>query len=69
MFFFTTLKQIFKLTVYNTLGKKIKSLIDNYKDAGKHIQIFNVSGLASGIYYYVILINGNMQAKKMVLIK
>jgi hypothetical protein len=58
-----------KLTVYNTLGKKVKSLIDNYKNAGKHIQNFNASFLASGVYYYVLKYNRSTQTKKMILIR
>ena len=40
------------LTVYNVMGQKIKVLVDDRKNAGKHTHTFDASDLASGVYIY-----------------
>lgn len=57
------------LEVFDLLGKKAATLVNDYRNAGKHIIDFNAKGLASGVYYYVINANGFVQAKKMLLLK
>jgi len=57
------------LDVYDLLGKKVISLVDEYKSAGKHTVDFNARGLSSGVYYYVINANGFIKTRKMILLK
>lgn len=45
------------LEVYNTLGEKVVTLVDNVISAGFHEAVFNGSNLASGIYIYRITAN------------
>jgi hypothetical protein len=58
-----------KLTVYNMLGQKVATLVNNFMNAGSYEVKFNASRLASGIYFYS-LEAGNMKLnKKMMLLK
>jgi hypothetical protein len=64
------------LKVYNILGQEVATVVDNkaYK-AGRYIEQFNNSNLASGVYFYRISIVGQndilsyTSVKKMVLIR
>ncbi len=57
------------LTVYNILGKKIKTLVDKFTNAGKHNVTFNAPKLPSGIYIYKITAGKFSEVRKMQLIK
>ncbi len=57
------------LTVYDVLGKKVKTLIDRRLAAGAQQIIFNGSRLASGIYWYRLNAGGNISTRKMILLK
>jgi hypothetical protein len=57
------------LIIYNTLGQKVKELINNFLSAGQHSVIFNGKGLTSGVYYYRLNENGRTQIRKMILLK
>ncbi len=57
------------LRVFNILGQKVATLVDSYKNAGKHITNFDASQLASGIYIYSLKVNDFTSVKKMVLLK
>ncbi|MGA2667611.1 MAG: aryl-sulfate sulfotransferase [Ignavibacteria bacterium] len=58
-----------KLTVYDMLGRKIRTLADEYQQSGNHLYQFDGSNLSSGIYFYVLKTNTFTDVKKMVLIK
>ncbi|MBK7446991.1 MAG: T9SS type A sorting domain-containing protein [Ignavibacteria bacterium] len=58
-----------KLTVYNSLGKKIESLIDNILEEGSYETIFNGIDYSSGIYFYRLEANNFLVSKKMILLK
>ncbi len=64
-----------KISVYNSLGEKVKELANDKVSAGEHSTTFNAENLASGIYIYQIeaeSIKGNTlfrTAKKMILMK
>ncbi|TVQ05379.1 MAG: T9SS C-terminal target domain-containing protein, partial [Balneolaceae bacterium] len=57
------------ISVYDMLGKKITTLIDEPRAAGRHSVTFDASGLASGIYIYNMRSDTFNQSKKMTLIK
>jgi hypothetical protein len=57
------------LTVYNSIGEDVVTLIHDEKPAGSYEVEFDATGLTSGIYYYKIVTNDFIQTKKMVLIK
>ncbi|MFA5012918.1 MAG: T9SS type A sorting domain-containing protein [Ignavibacteria bacterium] len=63
-------KSYVTIKVYNMLGQKVKTLINNERlDAGTHQTRFSGEGLASGIYFYSIQTEKFVQTKRMVLLK
>jgi hypothetical protein len=58
-----------KLTVYDRLGREVKTLIDENRSAGTHTIDFNASGLPSGIYFYRIKTNDRTEVRKMIFAK
>ena len=57
------------INVYNTLGEKVKELINSEFDAGIHNLDFNASDLSSGVYLYSLQAGNFVQTKKMILLK
>jgi hypothetical protein len=58
-----------RLEVYNTLGQKIQTLVNRKQPTGQYSVNFNATGLASGIYYYVLFVDSDKQTRKMLLNK
>ena len=58
-----------KLTVYDRLGREVKTLVDENKSAGTYTIDFNASGLPSGIYFYRIKANDRTEVRKMIFAK
>ncbi|MFZ1291854.1 MAG: Type 1 glutamine amidotransferase-like domain-containing protein [Melioribacteraceae bacterium] len=59
-----------QLIVYDILGNKIETIIDDYLSKGKHEIVFeNSAKLTSGIYYYTLKTENQSITKSMVLLK
>lgn len=58
-----------KLAVYDLLGREITVLVNSQMEAGIYNVEFDGGKLSSGIYYYALITNGFLQAKKLVLLK
>ena len=58
-----------RLTVFDVLGREVKTLMDGQIDAGNHRVHFNASGLPSGTYLYRIQAAGFTTSKVMHLAK
>ncbi len=64
-----------KIEIFNILGEKIKELVNEQKSTGYYGVNFNTTGLASGVYFYIIQaksVDGKNEfrdVKKMVLLK
>lgn len=58
-----------EISVYNILGNKVATLVNEFKPAGSYTVDFNASKLSSGVYFYKISTNGFVQTKKMILEK
>ncbi len=58
-----------KLTVYNILGEKVQTLLNEEMTAGTHSVDFIASNLGSGIFLYRIESGSFTQTKKMTLLK
>ncbi len=57
------------LTVYNSLGQAVATLVDGQKEAGEHQVSFNAADLPSGTYIYRISSGNFTETRKMILIK
>jgi len=57
------------LTLYNILGQKVTTLINEYKEAGHYGLEFNASSLSSGLYFYHLTAGERSYTRKMCLIK
>ncbi|MDR3666994.1 MAG: T9SS type A sorting domain-containing protein [Ignavibacteriaceae bacterium] len=57
------------LSVYNTLGQKVGSLVNQFTKAGNYEVKFDASRYASGIYFYRIESGSFTSVKKMILMK
>ncbi len=58
------------LSVFNTKGELVSSLVNGMKTAGNHSVNFNGEGLNSGIYFYRLSVNDKVVAsKKMMMLK
>jgi len=58
-----------KLTVYNLIGSRVASIVNEFKTAGNYSVHFNAANLASGIYFYLLESGDYKRIKKLVLIK
>jgi len=57
------------LSVYNTLGELVKTLIDGDMNSGMHHVTFNAGDLPAGAYYYRLSTNTFTRSRQMTLIK
>ncbi|MBM4158723.1 MAG: T9SS type A sorting domain-containing protein, partial [Ignavibacteria bacterium] len=57
------------LKIYDILGREVRTLVNEYKNAGRYITEFDGSNLSSGIYFYKLEVNGFKDVKRMMLIK
>ena len=57
------------IKVYDILGNKVTTLIDEYREAGKYQIEFNATELASGVYFYQLRAGDYVSVKKMVLLR
>jgi hypothetical protein len=58
-----------ELSIYNLLGQKVATLVDEHKNAGQHHVEWDASGFSGGIYYYRIKSGEFHHVKKMVLLR
>ncbi len=57
------------LSVFNSLGQEVATLVHEFQDAGKHEIRFTADGLASGIYFYRLTTGTAVATRKLVLIR
>jgi hypothetical protein len=63
-----------KLTVYNVLGHRIKTLVNSFQNAGEHSLVWDATDernnpISSGIYFYKFETNDHILQKKMILLR
>jgi len=57
------------LTVFNTLGQQVATLVHRQEEAGIYEVKFDGSGLASGVYFYRLQTGSFVETKKLLLLK
>ena len=57
------------LTLYNTLGQQVATLVEGEMDAGFHEAVFDAAGLASGVYICKLTAGGFVETRKLVLVR
>ena len=67
--FMLTTRSNATLTVYDALGRNIRTLVNQQLDAGEYTSTFDATGLSSGVYYYVLRTGSLVESRRMVLIR
>jgi hypothetical protein len=57
------------LTVFNTLGQEVATLVNETEDAGFHDVRFDGTGLASGVYFYRLEAGNFIQTRELILLR
>ena len=57
------------IEVFDVLGQKVSTLVNEFEEAGKYSVIFDASSLTSGVYFYKIRTSEYVETKKMLLAK
>jgi len=57
------------LSVYNLLGEKVNTLVHKNQQPGRYTVQWDASGMASGVYIYVIEAANYYHTRKMILIR
>ena len=60
---------VVKIKIYDVLGREVRTLVNEFKQAGTYELQFSANGLASGIYLYRIESGKFIETKKMILLK
>lgn len=58
-----------QLTIYNTIGQEVSTLLNKKMTAGTHSLTFDASGLPSGVYIYQLKTEEFSRSRKMLLVK
>ena len=58
-----------KLTVYNVIGQKVATLVDEYKAANTYHVTFDANNLTSGVYFYRLEVGDYTKTMKMMLLR
>jgi hypothetical protein len=57
------------LSIYNLVGQKVATLVNEQKKAGSHQVEWDADGFASGVYYYKISAGEHQAVRKMILLR
>ncbi|HSW53960.1 MAG TPA: T9SS type A sorting domain-containing protein [Ignavibacteriaceae bacterium] len=57
------------IEVFDILGQKVKTILNEFKRADRYEVTFSSTGLASGVYIYQLRVNDFITSKKMILIR
>ncbi|MEX2600975.1 MAG: Ig-like domain-containing protein [Balneolaceae bacterium] len=58
-----------RLTIYNSLGAPVRTVLDETMETGFYEIPVRLDNLASGVYFYRLIANGEVKTGKMVLVK
>jgi hypothetical protein len=57
------------LTIFNTLGQQVATVVQGEQEAGYHEVKFDGSGLSSGVYFCRLKAGNSVETKRLVLMK
>ena len=57
------------LTVFDVLGRHVRTLVNTFGQAGRHEAIFNAENVASGIYFYRLEAGGSVETRKLTVLR
>jgi hypothetical protein len=57
------------LTVYNTLGQSVSTLMNGEQESGYHEVQFNATNLSSGVYFYRMQAGSYVETRKLLLVR
>ncbi|MGB3541697.1 T9SS type A sorting domain-containing protein, partial [Rubrivirga sp.] len=57
------------LEVYNLLGQRVATLVDQVMPQGDHLATFDAAGLSAGVYLSRLVSEAGVQTSKMVLVR
>jgi hypothetical protein len=60
---------VVKLEVFNIIGQRVVTLLDEKQQAGQHSVIWDASGQASGVYFYKLTAGDFTEVRRMTLLK
>jgi subtilisin-like proprotein convertase family protein len=58
-----------KIIIYDVMGQEVKTIVNEFRNAGNYEVGFDASNFASGVYYYRMSAGEFTEVKKMVLLK
>ena len=58
-----------RLAIFNVLGQEVETLIDGQREAGSHIVTWDANNYSSGVYFYRISTDNQIETRKMMLLK
>ncbi|MFC2131179.1 T9SS type A sorting domain-containing protein [Bacteroidota bacterium] len=67
--FYHTYPSFVKIDIYNTLGKKITNLLDQYMDQGINTVVFDASEFPAGVYFCTLRAGSYTETVKMVVVR
>jgi hypothetical protein len=67
--FLLTQRRFVTLIIYDLLGNEVKTVLNDYRGAGKYNEKFDGSGFPSGIYFYKLIADEYSTVGKMLLLK
>lgn len=60
---------VVQLNVYDILGQRIVTLVNEQQSAGSHFAVFDAGGLSTGVYFYRLVAGHYKDTKKMLVVK
>lgn len=67
--FYISKMQLVEINVFDLLGRKVTSVIQEVLSPGKHLRQWNAESLPSGVYYYRLSTVDEVQTKRLILVK
>jgi hypothetical protein len=58
-----------RIEIYDLLGRKVETLINSEKQAGRYQAVWESVSYSSGLYFYRIETGDFIETKKMILLK